>query len=39
MLIKNGAVVEDRWITVADDAELSGEWPVIVSLARWRREL
>tara|TARA_Y100001934_G_scaffold86882_1_gene107907 strand:- start:178 stop:666 length:489 start_codon:yes stop_codon:yes gene_type:complete len=38
MLIKNGAVVEDRWITVADDAELSGEWPVIVSLARWRRE-
>ena len=38
MLIKNGAVVEDRWITVADDAELSGEWPVIVSLARWRME-
>lgn len=38
MLIKNGEVVEDRWVAVADDAELSGEWPVIVSLARWRRD-
>ena len=36
MLIKNGAVAEDRWIAIDDDGELSGEWPVIVSLARWR---
>ena len=38
MLIKNGAVVEDRWITVDDDADLSGEWPVIVPLTRWRKD-
>ena len=38
MLIKNGAVAEDRWIAIDDDGELSGEWPVIVSLARWRKD-
>ena len=38
MLIKNGAGAEDRWIAIDDDGELSGEWPVIVSLARWRKD-
>ena len=38
MLIKNGAVAEDRWIAIDDDGELSCEWPVIVSLARWRKD-
>ena len=38
MLIKNGAVAEDRWIAIDEDGELSGEWPVIVSLARWRKD-
>ncbi|MDD9905111.1 MAG: DUF934 domain-containing protein [Rhodospirillaceae bacterium] len=38
MLIKNSAVAEDRWVAVDDDADLSGEWPIIVSLARWRKD-
>ena len=38
ILIKNGAVAKDRWITIDDDADLSGERPIIVSLARWRKE-
>ncbi|MDG4550060.1 MAG: DUF934 domain-containing protein [Candidatus Contendobacter sp.] len=36
-VIKNRAVVEDRWRHLADDAEAPAG-PVIVSLARWRRE-
>lgn len=36
MLIKDGAVAQDRWVAVSDDADLPEAWPVIVSLARWR---
>jgi uncharacterized protein (DUF934 family) len=36
-VIKNRAIIEDRWQHLADDAELPAG-PVIVSLARWRRE-
>ena len=36
-VIKNRQIVEDRWQHLADDAELPAG-PVIVSLARWRRE-
>ncbi len=36
-VIKNRAISEDRWRHLADDAELPSG-PVIVSLARWRRE-
>ncbi len=36
-VIKNRAIVEDRWQHLADDAEAPAG-PVIVSLARWRRE-
>jgi uncharacterized protein (DUF934 family) len=36
-VIKNRQIIEDRWQHLADDAELS-VGPVIVSLARWRRE-
>lgn len=37
LVIKNREIVEDRWRHVADDAELPAG-PVIVSLARWRKE-
>lgn len=36
-VIKNRAIIEDRWQHVADDAEVPAG-PVIVSLARWRKE-
>ncbi len=36
-LIKDGAVVEDAWITVSDDAALP-DAPVIVSFERWQAE-
>ncbi|MCP5158448.1 MAG: DUF934 domain-containing protein [Gammaproteobacteria bacterium] len=36
-VIKDRRIVEDRWQHVADDAELPAG-PVIVSLARWRKE-
>ena len=34
-IIKNGVVIDDPWITVADDAPIPLSHPVIVSLARW----
>jgi uncharacterized protein (DUF934 family) len=37
-LIKDGRVVNDPWIPVADDAELPATGAIIVSLARWRAE-
>ena len=38
MLVKNGQVVEDQWVTVADDAAIPFNRPAIVPLDRWRRE-
>lgn len=38
MLIKNGIVVEDHWVTVSDDAAIPDDRPAIVPLDRWRRE-
>ena len=37
-ILKNGAVIADPWIAVADDAPLPVSRPVIVSLARWRAD-
>ena len=37
-LIKNGAVIDDPWIVIADDEPLPVSRPVIVSLARWLAE-
>lgn len=37
-LIKNGALVDDPWVTLADDQPLPASGPVIVSLPRWRAE-
>ncbi len=37
-LIKDGAIVDDAWLAVADDEELPAARPVIVSLDRWRAE-
>lgn len=36
-VIKNRQIVEDRWQSIADEAELP-TGPVIVSLARWQQE-
>lgn len=36
-VIKNRKIVEDTWRHLADDAELTAG-PVLVSLARWRKE-
>lgn len=36
-IIKNRQIIEDSWRQVADDAELPAG-PIIVTLARWRRE-
>jgi len=36
-LIKDGAVIDDTWIMLADDAELP-DAPVIVTLDRWLAE-
>ena len=38
LLLKDGAVAENPWQTVEDDAATVPEGPVIVGLARWRRE-
>ncbi|MCC6983690.1 MAG: DUF934 domain-containing protein [Bauldia sp.] len=37
-LWKDGGFVDDRFTTVADDAELDPGAPVIVSIARWRAQ-
>ena len=37
-IIKNGVVIKDPWIVIADDAPLPASQPVIVSLARWLAE-
>ena len=37
-LIKGGKLVADRWPHLDDEEEDAGEAPVIVSLARWRRD-
>ncbi len=37
-LIKDDRIVEDPWVTVADDDVLPEGAPAIVSLARWRAE-
>ncbi len=37
-LIKDGRVVEDRWIAVADGAPLPDQGPVVIGLARWHSE-
>jgi uncharacterized protein (DUF934 family) len=37
-LIKDGAIIEDRWVHIADDAPLPADGDVIVPLARWMRE-
>jgi len=38
MLVKNGLIVEDNWVAVADDAAIPDDRPAIVPLDRWRRE-
>ena len=35
-ILKNGTVIDDPWIVIADDAPLPVSRPVIVSLVRWR---
>ena len=37
-LLKNGALVDDRWRRLADDDPLPGTDAVIVTLARWRAD-
>ncbi len=37
-IIKNGVVIDDPWIVIADDAPIPVSRPVIVSLARWLAE-
>ena len=37
-LIKNDALVDDRWVTPADDQALPDLDPPIVSLERWQRD-
>ncbi len=37
-LLKNGAVIDDRWRRLADDDPVPGSDAVIVSLARWRAD-
>ena len=37
-LIKDGRLVDDPWQSVADDAPLPADGPVIVTLARWQAE-
>jgi len=38
LLLKDGAVAENPWLTIEDDAETVPDGPVIVGLARWRRD-
>ncbi len=37
-LLKNGAIIEDRWQVAADGEPLPADAAVIVSLARWQAE-
>ena len=37
-ILKNGAVIADAWITIADDEPIPGAVPIIVSQARWRAD-
>ena len=37
-LLKQGRVVEDSWVKIADDASLPEDRPVLVSHARWEAE-
>lgn len=37
-LLKNGALIDDRWRRLADDDPLPGTDAVIVTLARWRAD-
>lgn len=37
-LLKDGVVVRDPWIAVADDEALPAVGPVVVSLERWRKQ-
>jgi uncharacterized protein (DUF934 family) len=37
-LLKNGAVIDDRWRRLADEDPLPGTDAVIVTLARWRAD-
>ncbi len=34
-LIEDGKLIEDRWVSVADDAELPADGPAVVSLDKW----
>jgi uncharacterized protein (DUF934 family) len=38
MLVKNGAVVEDPWISMDDNATLPLDNPAIISVERWSRD-
>ena len=38
LLLKDGAVAENPWISVGDDDAAVPDGPVIVGLARWRRD-
>lgn len=38
LLIREGRVVADPWVRLADDAPAPAATPIIVSLARWRSE-
>jgi uncharacterized protein (DUF934 family) len=37
-LLKEGQIVTDPWVRVEDDADISGETAVVVSLKRWLDE-
>ncbi|MEH6632213.1 MAG: DUF934 domain-containing protein [Halopseudomonas aestusnigri] len=37
-LIKDGRQIADKWLKLADDAEISGTTPIIVSLDCWNEE-
>lgn len=37
-LIENGRAVADAWVSLADDAALPADGPVIVSFVRWQAE-
>jgi uncharacterized protein (DUF934 family) len=37
-LIKDGAFVDDPWVTVGDDDPVPGDRPAIVGLERWQRD-
>lgn len=37
-LLKEGQLAEDKWVRVADDADIADETAVVVSLERWQSE-